>query len=209
MPGPIPGLKRRNVPCPASTPAAATPARPVWATAAGVPKSILRVNLYGSVDELNSFLGVAVSLLNDDPDLTDYAGVDIPVVLEEMQNRLFDLGAVLANPVQSAGPVSFPTLGMEQLIDTLEQELEPLKNFILPGGHPAAAHLHVARATSRRVERLAVALAETEPIPASAVAWLNRLSDFLFVASRAVNAAAGHADVLWHPEPAPEDDQGA
>jgi len=151
---------------------------------------------------------VAVALLKDDPDLTDHAGVDVPVVLEELQNRLFDLGAVLANPVQSAQPASFPTRGMEDLIDTLEQELEPLTNFILPGGHPAAAHLHVARAASRRVERLAVTLAETEPIPASAVAWLNRLSDFLFVASRAVNAAAGHADVLWHPDTAPDDVQG-
>lgn len=173
-----------------------------------VQKSILRVNLYGSVDELNSFLGVAVAQLQEDPDLTDYAGVDIPVVLAELQNRLFDLGSILANPVQSAEEVSFPTLGMEKLIDTLEKELPPLKNFILPGGHPAAAHLHVARATSRRVERLAVALAETEPIPASAVAWLNRLSDFLFVASRAVNAAAGHADVLWQPTKAPEEDEG-
>ncbi|PIE76579.1 ATP:cob(I)alamin adenosyltransferase [bacterium DOLJORAL78_65_58] len=155
------------------------------------------------MDELNSFLGVAVALLNEEPGLTDYAGVDIPVVLEELQNRLFDLGAVLANPVQSAEPASFPAQGMEKLIDTLEQELEPLRSFILPGGHPAAAHLHVARAASRRVERLAVALAATEPVPASAVAWLNRLSDFLFVAARAVNAAAGRGDVLWHPQEAP------
>jgi cob(I)alamin adenosyltransferase len=169
-----------------------------------VPKSILRVGLYGGVDELNSLVGLAVSLLREDPDLTDYAGVDIPVVLEELQSRLFDLGTVLSNPEQSATVVSFPTLGMEDLIDTLEKELAPLKNFILPGGHLASAQLHVARSTSRRVERMAVALAESDPVPASAIAWLNRLSDFLFVAARAVNAAAGIPDILWISDPGPE-----
>lgn len=169
-----------------------------------VRKSGLRVDLYGSTDELNSILGVAVALLREQPDLTDDVGVDIPVVLEELQNRLFDLGAILANPKVSSGEISFPTLGMENLIDTLEQDLPPLRRFILPGGHPVAAHLHVARATSRRVERLAVALAESEPVPASAIAWLNRLSDFLFVAARVVNAASAHGDVIWQPAPEPE-----
>lgn len=173
-----------------------------------VSKNQLRVDLYGSVDELNSLMGLAVSLLREDPSLMDYAGVDIPVVLEEMQSRLFDLGTVLSNPVQSATEVSFPTLGMEDLIDTLEQDLPPLKNFILPGGHLASAQLHVVRSASRRVERLAVSLAENEPVPASAIAWLNRLSDFLFVAARAVNAAAGLNDVLWVPDPGPVDTEG-
>jgi len=174
-----------------------------------VSKSQYRVGLYGSIDELNSLLGLTVSLLRQEPALTDYAGVDIPVVLEEMQSRLFDLGTVLSNPELSAGDASFPTLGMEELIDTLEKDLPPLKNFILPGGHPVSAQLHVARSASRRVERKAVILAETESVPASAVAWLNRLSDFLFVAARAVNAAAGVSDVPWVSTVTPSGEEGA
>lgn len=174
-----------------------------------VSKSILRVGLYGAVDELNSLLGVVVASLRDNPDLTDYAEVDIPVVLEELQSRLFDLGSILANPEKSASEITFPTLGMEDLIDTLEKDLPPLKNFILPGGHLAGAHLHVARATSRRVERMAVALADSEAIPASAIAWLNRLSDFLFVAARAVNAFAGVPDIPWISETAPSGGESA
>jgi cob(I)alamin adenosyltransferase len=174
-----------------------------------VSKSIFRVSLYGAVDELNSQLGLAVSLLRNDPQLTDYAGVDIPVVLEELQSRLFDLGSILANPEKSSSNISFPTLGMEDLIDTLEKELSPLKSFILPGGHLVSAQLHVARSTSRRVERMAVTLADSEPIPASAIAWLNRLSDFLFVAARAVNAAAGLPDVPWLPDTVPPIAEGS
>lgn len=174
-----------------------------------VSKSIYRVGLYGAVDELNSAIGLTVSLLRQDPDLTDYAGVDIHVVLEEMQSRLFDLGTVLSNPDFPAADVSFPTLGMEDLIDTLEKDLAPLKNFILPGGHVAAAQLHVARSASRRVERKAVILAEKEAVPASAIAWLNRLSDFLFVAARAINAAAGVPDVPWIPDTRPSGKEGS
>lgn len=174
-----------------------------------VSKSIYRVGLYGSVDELNSSLGLTIALLRQDPDLTDYAGVDIPVVLEEMQSRLFDLGTVLSNPEFPATDVSFPTLGMEDLIDTLEEDLAPLKNFILPGGHVASAQLHVARSASRRVERKAVILAERESVPASAIAWLNRLSDFLFVAARAINAAAGVPDIPWIPDSTPRGEEGS
>ncbi len=174
-----------------------------------VSKSLYRVGLYGAIDELNSLLGLAISLLRHDPSLTDYAGVDIPVVLEEMQSRLFDLGTVLSNPELSSTEVTFPTMGMEELIDTLEEDLPPLKNFILPGGHLASAQLHVARSASRRVERKAVILAETESVPASAVAFLNRLSDFLFVAARAVNAAAGVSDVPWISATSPSGGEGA
>lgn len=171
-----------------------------------VSKSLQRIGLYGDVDELNSALGVAVALLRQDPNLLNSFTLDGPAVLEEIQSRLFDLGAVLANPQQSATEVSFPTLRLEELIDTLEEELPPLKNFILPGGHLAGAQLHVARAISRRVERLAVTLAESEPVPASAVAWLNRLSDFLFVAARLVNQSAGRRDILWQPASAATND---
>ncbi len=174
-----------------------------------VSKSIYRVGLYGAVDELNSLLGLSVSLLRQDPDLTDYAGVDIPVVLEEMQSRLFDLGTVLSNPEIPVTDISFPTLGMEHLIDILENDLSPLQSFILPGGHVAAAQLHVARSASRRVERKAVILAERESVPASAIAWLNRLSDFLFVAARAINAAAGVPDVPWTADTTPSGGEGS
>ncbi len=174
-----------------------------------VSKSIYRVGLYGAVDELNSLLGLSISLLRQDPDLTDYAGVDIPVVLEEIQSRLFDLGTVLSNPEIPVTDISFPTLGMEHLIDILENDLSPLQNFILPGGHVAASQLHVARSASRRVERKAVILAERESVPASAIAWLNRLSDFLFVAARAINAAAGMPDVSWTADTTPSGEEGS
>ncbi len=172
-----------------------------------VAKNSPRVSLYGDIDELNSMLGMAVALHHQDTGLKDFAGVNMPAVLEEIQSRLFDLGSVLADPIKSATELSFPTKELEDLIDTLEKDLEPLKNFILPGGHPASAQLHVARSTTRRVERRAVAMAatKTEPVPAAAIEWLNRLSDFLFVAARAVNAAAGRPDVPWIPKNSPEE----
>ena len=172
-----------------------------------VAKNSPRVSLYGDIDELNSLIGAAVSLLRQDGELPGFAGVDMPSVLEEIQSRLFDLGTVLANPIKSAAELSFPTQGLEETIDTMENDLSPLQNFILPGGHPASAQIHVARSVTRRVERKAIALAASpsDPIPPAAIIWLNRLSDFLFVAARAVNAASGCPDVPWIPDSAPEE----
>jgi len=172
-----------------------------------VAKNSPRVSLYGDIDELNSMLGMTVALLHRDTGLKDFAGVNMPAVLEEIQSRLFDLGTVLADPIKSATELSFPTKELEDLIDTMENDLEPLKNFILPGGHPASAQLHVARSTTRRVERRAVAMAatKTDPVPTAAIEWLNRLSDFLFVAARAINAASGRPDVPWIPKNSPEE----
>lgn len=164
-------------------------------------KSGPRVDLYGEVDELNSVIGCGVAALRRSaqpvPEGLDNA-------LQTIQSRLFDLGAVLANPAQStqwaALPVMeqpFPAGDLEDLIDGLDADLEPLRTFVLPGGTEAAGFLHLARTVCRRSERKAVALAPLEPVPAGAIIYLNRLSDFLFTAARAVNAAAGVPDIPW------------
>jgi cob(I)alamin adenosyltransferase len=166
-----------------------------------IAKSGPRVALYGEVDELNSWLGSCAVALSD-------LGVAVPGIaagdFQRIQSRLFDLGAVLANPVRSAeiaarAPAQQPfgAQDLESLIDAMEAVLPPLKNFILPGGSTAAATLHLARAVCRRVERAAVALAASEPVPSEVVTYLNRLSDLLFTAARAANAAAGVPDITW------------
>jgi cob(I)alamin adenosyltransferase len=173
-----------------------------------VPKSQARVDLYGDVDELNSLLGVVVAAMSRDSALATVAGLNLADILQETQSRLLDLGSVLANPTLCAEIASgrvnhtvptFPQAVMEGHIDTLDAAIEPLRQFILPGGHICAAELHVARTVCRRVERKCVELAATETLPADAIAWLNRLSDFLFTAARAVNAAVGIADIPWVP----------
>lgn len=166
------------------------------------PKSEPRVDLYGEVDELNSVLGCCVAALagadSTPPDLTDD--------LRAIQCTLFDLGAVLADPARSrelaARPEEqqpFDPAPLERGIDALEADLTPLKNFILPGGTPAAAWLHLARTVCRRAERRAVAVGADDPIPSRCLVFLNRLSDYLFVAARAANRAAGTGDVPWIP----------
>lgn len=173
-----------------------------------VRKSQHRVDLYGDVDEFNSLLGVAAAQLAGDPALAVIGGLDLGAALQEIQSRLFDLGSVLANPTLCADIAagrsgktfpSFPQGSLEEHIDCLDAILPPLRQFILPGGHLGSAQLHVARTVCRRVERKCVQLAATESVPADAIAWLNRLSDFLFTAARAVNAAAGLPDVPWIP----------
>ncbi len=166
-----------------------------------IPKSGPRVALYGEVDELNSWLGLCAVALND-------LGVSVPGLstqdIQLIQNRLFDLGAVLANPVRSTEMATLPpedqpfgAQDLESLIDAMEALLPPLKNFILPGGSAPAATIHVARTVCRRVERKTVALATAEPVPSEVITYLNRLSDFLFTAARAANAAAAVADITW------------
>lgn len=160
-------------------------------------KSDLRVEAYGTVDEANSAIGVAR--------LSTGALADVDAMLARIQNDLFDLGADLSFP-QQAEKAERPALRiveaqvdrLEAEIDTLNAALSPLRSFVLPGGSPAAAHLHVARTVVRRAERLAVALAGHEDVNAAAIRYLNRLSDFLFVAARFVNDQ-GAADILWVP----------
>jgi cob(I)alamin adenosyltransferase len=120
----------------------------------------------------------------------------IDAELSRIQNDLFDIGAQLAAPgkAQFSGADPMRIEELERAIDALESGLSPLTNFILPGGSPAAAHLHVARTVCRRAERLVVGLEEPS---ATAIVYLNRLSDYLFVAARAANAAHGVADVVW------------
>ncbi|MES1156470.1 MAG: cob(I)yrinic acid a,c-diamide adenosyltransferase [Alphaproteobacteria bacterium] len=163
------------------------------ATGEQVSKSSLRVEAYGAVDETNSALGVARLYTQGDR---------LDPILARIQNDLFDLGADLATP-QSA---TFEALRVsEAQVERLEREIDelhaaqaPLTSFILPGGSPAAAHLHLARAIARRAERAIVALAAAEPISPIAVKYANRLSDLLFVAARTANDD-GATDVLWTP----------
>jgi cob(I)alamin adenosyltransferase len=171
---------------------------------ARVPKSGRRVGVYGDVDELNSVLGCCVAHLVADGAPAEAAG--LATELTALQSRLFDLGAVLADPRRSAelmlpeAPADpFEAARLESLIDAHDASLAPLRQFILPGGTLAAAHLHLARTVCRRAERAAVALAVDEAVPAGALIFLNRLSDYLFTLARAANRVAGLPDVPWLP----------
>jgi cob(I)alamin adenosyltransferase len=156
-----------------------------------VPKSDPRIDAYGTVDELNSFVGLA--LAGDLP--AEFRGW-----LEEVQNDLFDLGADLAVPLEDERERLRIELAhverLEGLCDRVNAELEPLRSFVLPSGTEAAARLHVARAVCRRAERLVVALAEETPVNPLALAYLNRLSDLLFILARAANRGR---EPLWRP----------
>ncbi|HUS95852.1 MAG TPA: cob(I)yrinic acid a,c-diamide adenosyltransferase [Hyphomicrobiaceae bacterium] len=165
-----------------------------------VRKDGARVEAYGTVDETNAALGVArIALAGEQPDIDAMLGL--------IQNDLFDLGADLCVPDRGKKPefeplriVAAQVDRLERDIDQLNAELVPLRSFILPGGSPAAAALHVARTVCRRAERRMVELAadSAEPVSESAIKYINRLSDFLFVASRYVNRK-GAGDVLWVP----------
>ena len=157
---------------------------------ARVPKNDARIEAYGTIDELNSHIGVGRSLLI--PGETD-------AILHHVQVDLFEIGAHLASPGTSRFPGVEPQRieELEQAIDAMERELEPLRNFILPAGSAPAAQLHVARTVCRRAERLVVALQDESDATLSTIAYLNRLSDYLFVAARFVNRRAGVDDVPW------------
>ncbi len=161
-------------------------------------KSDPRVEAYGDIDEANSAIGLAR--------LSTGALPELDSMLARIQNDLFDLGADLATP-PSDKPLGYEPLRivaaqvtrLEEEIDRLNARLAPLRSFVLPGGSPAAAGLHLARAVARRAERRMVALAaEGESVSAPALQFINRLSDFLFVAARIANND-GEDDVLWRP----------
>jgi cob(I)alamin adenosyltransferase len=163
-------------------------------------KSDLRVDAYGTVDEANACIGIArVHTAATHP--------AIDAMLSRIQNDLFDLGADLAVP-DDGKPLGYEPLRIiavqtdrvEKDIDLINKELQPLKSFVLNGGTPAAAALHLARTVARRAERLMVALAQdpSEHVNSDGLKYINRVSDFLFVAARAVNDN-GNADVLWVP----------
>ncbi len=168
-----------------------------------VMKDHRRLEAYGDLDELNAYLGWFVSRTGE---------ADLAAIVERVQAALFDLGAHLATPADAGKartvlpPLSGERTGeLERTIDALESELVPLDSFILPGGTEDAAVLHVARAVCRRAERRVVAArdGETLPLPDAGLAYLNRLSDLLFVMARAVNRRAGRAEPVWRPERPP------
>lgn len=164
-------------------------------------KHAARMEAIGAVDEANSAIGLAVVALG--------AG-DHAAALTRIQNDLFDLGADLATPLGALGGTDFAPSEMvlrivpgqaewlEGAIDALNETMPPLTSFILPGGSEGAARVHVARAGVRRAERAMTALAAADPVNPAALAYINRLSDYLFVLARAINAA-GAGDVLWVP----------
>ena len=159
-----------------------------------LPKSHLRIDAYGTVDELNSFIGLVRDETEDQV---------IRDVLYQVQNRLFTVGANLASDPSKNQNQSLPDLREEDLrlleneIDRMEEILPPLKNFILPGGHPLVSKTHVARCVCRRAERLSVAVNLEEPVPEVILQYLNRLSDYLFVLSRYLGHQLGVKEVTW------------
>jgi cob(I)alamin adenosyltransferase len=158
-----------------------------------VSKSDLRIIAYGAVDEANSSLGVALSGSID---------ADINELLTRIQNELFVAGSDLSNPDLEKPNNRITEQMVENLeknIDRFEAELNPLTNFILPGGHKIAAHLHMARTISRRAETNVVALSKDERINLHCQKYLNRLSDLLFVLARVVNKRNGTSDIVWKP----------
>ncbi|GAA6149683.1 MAG: cob(I)yrinic acid a,c-diamide adenosyltransferase [Pseudomonadota bacterium] len=162
-----------------------------------VPKPSLRVEAYGTVDETNSVLGLARL----------HSEGEMDAALARIQNDLFDLGADLCRPnMEADADAEYPPLRMiatqvdrlESEIDAMNKDLAPLRSFVLPGGSALAAHLHQCRTVCRRAERLSVALLSEEGCNPVAVKYLNRLSDWFFVASRVANGN-GDGDVLWVP----------
>jgi cob(I)alamin adenosyltransferase len=155
-----------------------------------VSKSSLRMTAIGEVDEANAVIGVVIATLTPG---------DLPEHLKGIQNDMFDLGADLATPGEvGLRIVASQVERLEHAIDAMNDELEPLQSFILPGGSDTVAALHLARTVVRRAERAAVALHEQEPLNPQLLAYLNRLSDLLFVTARYVAAKEG-GDILWRP----------
>jgi cob(I)alamin adenosyltransferase len=159
-----------------------------------LPKYAPRIEAFGTVDETNAAIGLARL----------HTTGELDAMLARIQNDLFDLGADLCVPEtakRNEGRLRVDEAQVERLeheIDAMNADLAPLNSFVLPGGTPAAAHLHLARTTARRAERLIVELAKAEPINEAAIRYINRLSDHLFVAARFANDK-GAQDVLWVP----------
>ena len=154
-----------------------------------VPKDSARVEAYGTVDELNSLLGLLAC---------EALGDALHAALTRIQHTLFDLGGELCIPGRSV-LVEAQVTELENILDQLNSDLAPLKEFILPGGTRAAALCHVARSVCRRAERRVYTLSRNETVAPASLKYLNRLSDLLFVMARALNHANGTPDVLWQP----------
>ena len=167
-----------------------------------VPKDHIRIDSYGTVDELNSHIG----LIRDQAIDSHYQAI-----LIEIQDRLFTVGAILATPpekeVKKNGELRLQNLGivesdielLEHEIDTMENSLPPMTHFVLPGGHTTVSYCHIARCVCRRAERLAVHLSHNEPVAEITIKYLNRLSDYLFVLARKLTFDLNAEEVKWIP----------
>ncbi len=162
---------------------------------ARVPKNHIRIESYGTVDELNSYIGLVRDSLADG---------QVRAALKEIQDRLFTLGAILAtDPSKDKKKLKTPDLHdsdvlfLEKEIDRMEEKLEPLKTFILPGGHPTVSFCHVARCVCRRAERMTVALNDNAPVLPVVIQYLNRLSDYLFTLGRYAAVLLEVKEVPW------------
>ncbi len=160
-----------------------------------LPKNNIRIEAYGTVDELNSFIG----LVRDQEGLDNYKAD-----LIHIQDVLFIIGSHLASHPEKA-KMKLPSITgndieqLEKAIDSMDQKLEPMTNFILPGGHPSVSVIHVCRSVCRRAERRTISLLEAEPVEDIIVAYLNRLSDYLFMLSRAVSNQLKIEEIPWNP----------
>lgn len=156
-----------------------------------VPKDSARVNAYGTVDELNSTIGMVLAC--------EEVGDEVRETLTQVQHELFDLGGELCIPGMAMIDDA-DILRLEEVLDRFNEPLPPLKDFILPGGGMAASCCHLARTVCRRAEREVIALARVETVRAQAQRYLNRLSDLLFVLGRVLARTGGHGEVLWQHE---------
>ena len=167
-----------------------------------VSKDATRIEAYGTVDELNAFVGVAAVSCAEDPRLAPLAAI-----LRRVQHELFNLGSILATEPADVHPkqprvTAAEIAELEREIDSMNADLPALRSFVLPGGTRLSAELHVTRTICRRAERLVVAMAREESVPPEVVPYLNRLSDAMFVWSRWVNHVLGVPEVLWEPNAA-------
>ena len=171
-----------------------------------VAKDHLRIESYGTVDELNALIGIATvsaaELVEHDPRIAL-----LGAILRRVQHELFNLGSILATMPEDVHPkqprvTSAEIQQLEQEIDAMNEDLPPLRSFVLPGGMRLNAELHIARTVCRRAERITVALARVESVPEEVIRYLNRLSDALFVWSRWANFVVGIPEVLWSPNEA-------
>lgn len=177
-----------------------------------VPKDTLRIECYGTVDELNSFLGLAAVSCRELVDRNLRLGL-LGETLLRVQHELFNLGSILATLPADVHPkqprvTAAEVTQLEREIDTANEQLTALRSFVLPGGSRLNAELHVCRTVCRRAERLAVALAREEEVPVEAIQYLNRLSDALFVWSRWASHLLGSPEVLWQPNRSASGQQG-
>ena len=171
-----------------------------------VPKDSKRIDAYGTVDELNSVIGLAAMSCRDNTGVDPRVGL-LAAMIRRVQHELFNLGSILATKPEDVHPkqariTSAEVAQLEKEIDAMNEDLPPLRSFVLPGGTRLNAELHVARTVCRRAERMLVTLSREEEIPAEAIQYLNRLSDALFVWSRWANFVLRVPEVLWDPNQA-------